>query len=111
MEPVYTKIEGRKIFAGWVKGKVFEKEITERSIFRNSHSWGTEKDVVEELARRGVEKIRLVRKDTGEVLEIPLERFLERAFTLKLPGKPPQLLCQLKHFTVVRGRAFQWSAS
>lgn len=103
MEPVYARVDGRKVFAGWVKGEVFEKEITGRSIFRNSNSWGTEKDVVEELSRRGVERIRLVRKDTGEVLEIPLEKFLERAFVLELPGKPPQLLCQLKHFAVVRG--------
>lgn len=86
---------------GKIKGEVYEKHITERSIFRNSHSWGTEQDLVEELARRGVEVIRLVRKDTGEVLEIPLQKFLEHAFTLRLPGKPPQLLCQLRHFRVV----------
>ena len=95
---------------GRIRGKTYERTITERSIFRNSHSWGTEKEVIEELVRRGVERIRLIRKDTGEILEIPLEKFLKRAFTLKLPGKPPQLLCQLKHFTV-HGRAFQWSAS
>lgn len=110
MEPLCTKVNGRKIVAGWVKGKVFKKVVTERSIFRNSCSWGTEKEVVEELVRRGVETIRLVRKDTGETLEIPLSEFLEHAFLLELPGKPPQLLCQLKHFVVVRGSA-AWSAS
>lgn len=95
---------------GKVRGEVYEKTITERSIFRNSHSWGTEREVIEELQRLGVKTIRLVRKDTGEILEIPLSTFLKHAFTLRLPGKPPQLLCQLKHFAV-RGRAFQWSAS
>ena len=101
-EPVYARVDGRKIFAGWVDGRIFEKEITERSIFRNSHSWGTEKEVIEELLRRGVETIRLVRKDTGEVYEIPLSKFLARAFTLNLSGSE-QLLCQLKHFEKVPG--------
>jgi hypothetical protein len=32
-EPVYARVDGWKIFAGWVDGKVFEKVITERSIF------------------------------------------------------------------------------
>lgn len=86
---------------GKIKGEVYEKHITERSIFRNSHSWGTEKDLVEELVRQGVETIRLVKRDTGEVFEIPLAKFLEHAFILRLPGKPPQLLCQLRHFRVV----------
>ena len=106
-EPLYTKVDGRKIFAGWVDGKVFEKEITERSIFRNSLSWGTEKEVIEELERRGVEMIRLLHKDTGEVLEISLAEFLAHAFLLALPGKPPQLLAQLKHF---ERRVPEWSA-
>ena len=96
-EPVYARVDGRKIFAGWIEGKVFEKVITERSIFRNSHSWGTEKEVVAELLRRGVETIRLLHKDTGEVYEIPLQRFLACAFTLNLSGSE-QLLAQLKHF-------------
>jgi hypothetical protein len=30
---VYARVDGRKIFAGWIEGKVFEKVITERSIF------------------------------------------------------------------------------
>ena len=97
-EKVYLWVSGRKILVGWMKGKVFEKEITERSIFRNSLSWGTEKEVIEELERRGVEMIRLLHKDTGEVLEISLAEFLAHAFLLALPGKPPQLLAQLKHF-------------
>lgn len=101
MEPVYANIDGRKVFVGWVKGRVFEKEITERSIFRNSRSWGTEEAVIAALVQRGVETIRLIRKETREVLEIPLAEFLERAFCLELPGKPPQLLVQLKHFRVV----------
>lgn len=95
---------------GKIKGEVYERHITERSIFRNSQSWGTEKEVFEELLRRGVKRIRLLRRDTREVLEIPLEKFLEHAFTLHLPGKPPQLLCQLKHF-IAQGGSFQWSAS
>ncbi|MBC7218223.1 MAG: hypothetical protein H5U36_08845 [Candidatus Caldatribacterium sp.] len=99
-EPVFTEVEGRKIFAGWIDGEVFEKEITKRSIFRNSKAWGTEKEVIEKLKSRGVRVIRLIRKDTGEVLEIPLFKFLERAFPLRLPGKPEQLLVQLKHFAV-----------
>ena len=97
-EKVYLWVSGRKILVGWMKGKVFEKEITERSIFRNSLSWGTEKEVIEELERRGVETIRLVRRDSGEILEIPLAGFLEHAFLLKLPGKSEQMLVQLKHF-------------
>lgn len=100
-EPIFTVVDGRKIFAGWVDGKVFEKEITERSIFRNSKAWGTEREVIEELGHRGVRVIRLIRKDTGEVLEIPLSKFLKRAFSLRLPGKPEQLLVQLKHFAIV----------
>jgi hypothetical protein len=42
--------------------------------------------------------IRLVRRDSGEILEIPLAGFLEHAFLLKLPGKSEQMLTQLKHF-------------
>lgn len=30
-EAVFTNIEGRKIFTGFIKDEVFEKEITERS--------------------------------------------------------------------------------
>ncbi|MGQ9623529.1 MAG: hypothetical protein ACUVTO_08905 [Candidatus Caldatribacteriaceae bacterium] len=100
-EAVFTDIDGRKTSTGWVDGKVFEKEITERSIFRNSHAWGTEKEVIEKLKQRGVKVIRLIRKDTGEVLEISMEKFLKRAFSLRLPGKPEQLLVQLKHFEVI----------
>ncbi|MGB9553542.1 MAG: hypothetical protein ACP5Q4_09895 [Candidatus Caldatribacteriaceae bacterium] len=95
---------------GKIKDDVYEKAITERSIFRNSNSWGTEKEVLEELRRRGVKVIRLLRRDTREVLEIPLGEFLEHAFTLHLPGKPPQLLCQLRHFKE-RGRDTSWNAS
>ena len=105
-EPVYTKVDGRKIFAGWVKGKVFEKEITERSIFRNSLSWGTEKEVIEDLERQGIETIRLLCKDTGEVLEISLQKFLAHAFSINLTGSE-QLLVQLKHF---ERRVPEWSA-
>jgi hypothetical protein len=105
-EPVYARVDGWKIFAGWVDGKVFEKVITERSIFRNSHSWGTEKEVVAELLRRGVETIRLLRKDTGEVLEISLQKFLAHAFSINLTGSE-QLLVQLKHF---ERRVPEWSA-
>ena len=107
-EKVYGWVSGRKILVGEVDGRVFEKEITAKSIFRNSQSWGTEKEVIEELKRRGVEVIRLKRRDTGEILEIRFSVFLEHAFSLKLPGKREQMLTQLKHF---EKKEPAWSAS
>jgi len=105
-ETVFANIEGRKIFAGFItEGRVFEKEITERSIFRNSRSWGTEKEVIDKLKKRGVKKIRLLKKDSSEVYEISLDDFINHAFILDFPGKPEQLLVQLKHFDVVKERS------
>ena len=104
-ETVFANIEGRKIFAGFIRNEVFEKEITERSIFRNSRSWGTEKEVIDKLKKRGVKKIRLLKKDSSEVYEISLDDFINHAFILDFPGKPEQLLVQLKHFDVVKERS------
>ncbi len=104
-ETVFANIEGRKIFVGWIEEKVFEKEITERSIFRNSRSWGTEKEVIDKLKKRGIKKIRLYKKDSNEIFEIPFSKFLDRAFILDFPGKSEQLLCQLKHFDLVEERS------
>ena len=87
MERVYTEVEGRKVFLGFVEDGVFRKDVTQRSIFRNSTAWGTEKSVIEKLKEKGVKIIRLSFLDTGEVLKIPLERFQKCAFSLRLPGK------------------------
>ena len=103
-ETVFANMEGRKIFVGWIEGEVFEKEITERSLFRNSRSWGTEKEVIDKLKKRGVKKIRLLKKDSNEVYEISLADFINHAFILDFPGKPEQLLCQLKHFDSAKER-------
>jgi len=104
-ELVFSNVEGRKIFVGWIDGEVFEKEITERSIFKNSRSWGTEKEVINRLKNREIKKIRLYKKDSNEIFEISLSKFLDRAFLLDFPGKPEQLLCQLKHFDLVEERS------
>jgi len=105
---VYGWVSGRKVLVGGVEGRVFEKEMTAKSVFRSSQAWGRERKVIEELKRRGVEGIRLKRRDSGEILEIPLAGFLEHAFSLKLPGKREQMLTQLQHFkkAVIRWSGF-----
>jgi len=79
--PFYKKNE-KKIFnsgkvIGTLENNVFTKKVRRsRHFLRVLQAWGTDKTTLLDLKRQGCKTVRLIEKETAQVLEAPLERIL-----------------------------------
>jgi hypothetical protein len=104
----------KKIFCsgkviGTFDGTVFTKKVSRsKHLFRNLDAWGNDEGILLDLLTHGCQSVRLVVRETGQILEASLQTIFSRGVKKDL-GWGPQLFLPEKFWSITdaaQGRLF-----